>query len=80
MQILLQVVYLRLTQTVSIEAGRLMLKRIHSLIDEKTDFAFETTLASRTFVPLIKDAKEKGYTFHLIYLWLNSLELAIERV
>ncbi len=66
--------------SVSMEAGRLMLKRIHSLVDEKKDFAFETTLASRTFVPIIKDAKEKGYTFHLLFLWLNSPELAIERV
>lgn len=61
-------------------AGKIMLKRLRELVDEKADFAFETTLASRTFAPWITDLKNKGYFFHLIYLWLPTPELAIERV
>lgn len=47
---------------------------------QKEDFAFETTLSTRSFVGLIKQAKEQGYTVNLIYYWLDSVELAIERV
>ena len=37
--------------SVAIPAGRAMLKRIRHLADAGEDFAFETTLASRTFAP-----------------------------
>lgn len=61
-------------------AGRIMLKRIHYLAEEREDFAFETTLASRTFAPWITDLKQSGYIFHLVFLWLPSAEFAIARV
>lgn len=61
-------------------AGRVMLKRIHHLAKERTDFAFETTLASRTFAQWIKDLKKTGYIHHLVFLWLPSAEFAIARV
>ena len=41
-------------ETVAIQAARIMLKRIEELMEEKADFAFETTLASRTYVNTIK--------------------------
>jgi len=67
-------------QAVSIDAGRIMLKRINTLAEMRVDFAFETTLASRSIAPFIQGCKEKGYTFNLIYIWLKSVELAVERV
>ena len=67
-------------ESVSIQAGRIMLYRLQELISQKVDFAFETTLASRSFVGLINKAREKGYTINLIYYWLDSTQLAIERV
>ncbi len=67
-------------EKVSIEAGKIMLARIDNLISQNQDFAFETTLASKSFLPLCKSAKEKGYQVCLIFLWLDSVELAIERV
>lgn len=57
-----------------------MLRRLQDLLLQKQDFAFETTLASRTFVGLIKQARLLNYTITLIYYWLDSVELAIERV
>lgn len=65
---------------VAIDAGRIMLSRIKDMIKHNTDFAFETTLATKSYVQFIKEAKSKGYFVTLIYLWLNSPELAIERV
>jgi predicted ABC-type ATPase len=67
-------------ETVSIGAGKIMLNRIYELITARKSFAFETTLASKIFVNVLNNAKKKGYTIHIIYIWLRSVELAIERV
>lgn len=64
----------------AIEAGRLMLNRINDLIRQQSDFAFETTLSTRSYVNTILKAKESGYFVTLVYFWLSSPELAIERV
>jgi len=65
---------------VAIEAGRLMLNRIKDLMNHKVDFAFETTLSTKTYMHFVKEAQAKGYFVTLIYFWLNSVDLAIERV
>lgn len=65
---------------VAIKAGRIMLTRISELIEGGKDFAFETTLSTRSYVNTIKKAKEKGYFVTVLYFWLNSPELAVERV
>lgn len=58
-----------------------MLKRLHELGERRTDFAFESTLASRSFAPWINELKQKsGYVFYLIYLWLPSPEMAVAKV
>jgi predicted ABC-type ATPase len=61
-------------------AGRLMLERIDELVLRGASFAFETTLASRTFVPLLRDLAANGYETHLIFVWLSDAETAIDRV
>ncbi len=50
------------------------------LSNSGANFAFETTLASRTYASFLRNCKTKGYTINLIYFWLPSPELAIERV
>ena len=67
-------------EKVAIEAGKIMLSRIHELIKLKADFAFETTLSARHFVKVIDEAQNLGYFVTLIFLWLESKELAVERV
>jgi predicted ABC-type ATPase len=67
-------------ETVSIQAGRIMLERIRFLIQQSTDFAFETTLSTRSYLDLIRRAKAKNFTVILFFLWLDSAELAKERV
>ena len=67
-------------EKVSIEAGKIMLRRLQELLYQKVDFAFETTLSTRSFVGFIKQARKEGYIINLIYYWLDSVELAIERV
>jgi predicted ABC-type ATPase len=67
-------------ESVALAAGRIMLDRVHELAREGRDFAFETTLASRTFAPWLRGLQAKGCKFHLVYLWLPTVELAIARV
>lgn len=67
-------------EKVSIEAGKLMLKRIDELINSNQDFSFETTLSSKSFLNTIERAKSKGYYTTLIFFWLESVELAKFRV
>jgi predicted ABC-type ATPase len=67
-------------ESVAIEAGRLMLSRIRELMVSGVDFAFETTLATRSYVSLVKDAQRTGYKVTLLFIWLDSPETAIQRV
>ncbi|MBY5951055.1 zeta toxin family protein [Algoriphagus marincola] len=67
-------------EKVSLEAGRIMLARIHDLIKRGEDFAFETTLATKSYSSLIKNAQDQGYFVSIVFFWLKSPELAIERV
>jgi len=64
----------------AIAAGRVMLSRLRELAEQRLSFAFETTLASRTFAPWLRDLGASGYEVHLVFLWLSSADLAIERV
>ncbi len=66
--------------SVAIQASRLMLERLNTLSRQRTDFAFETTLAARTFVRFLKKCLAQGYRINLVYVWLESAELAINRV
>ena len=51
-----------------------------ALIASGETFAMETTLATRTVANLIREAQREGYYVTLLYFWLNTPELAIERV
>ena len=64
----------------SIQAGRYMIAKIRYLLKKQLDFGIETTLATRTVLKTVKMAQEAGYTVTLLYFWLNSPELAVERV
>ena len=61
-------------------AGRLMLEQMEIRLSRGDDFALESTLASRSLAPFIERCKAAGYRFTLIYIWLDSANLAVERV
>lgn len=67
-------------ESVAIEAGKLMLQRIDQLLVQRKTFAVETTLASRSYVNLVKKAQGEGYKVILLFFWLPTPEMAIERV
>jgi predicted ABC-type ATPase len=67
-------------EAAAIESGRIMLKRLRDLASREENFAFETTLATRSYATWLRRLKRQGYNFHLIFLWLGSPELALRRV
>ena len=62
-------------ESVAIEAGRLMLQRMDDLLSEGSDFAFETTLSTRSYVKFIERAQAKGYFVTLLYFWLSLIHI-----
>jgi predicted ABC-type ATPase len=67
-------------EEMAIPAGRLMLNRIYQLAQLGIDFAFETTGASLLFIRFLLDCKRNGYIINILYFWLESPALALERV
>ena len=67
-------------ESVAIEAGRLMLSRMQELLEGGGDFAFETTLATRSYVSFVRKAQKAGYKATLLFIWLNSPATAMQRV
>lgn len=57
-----------------------MLKRLHQLSEAKADFAFESTLSSRTFAIFLRTLKALGYSVAIYYFSLANAQLAIRRV
>lgn len=67
-------------EEIAIEAGRLMLQRIDTLLSRHVSFAIETTLATRSYKNLVERAKASGYQVILLFFWLSSPEMAEMRV
>lgn len=67
-------------ESVAIEAGRLMLERIDYLMTAGVSFSIETTLATKSYVNLVRRAHEQGYNVKLLFFWLESPEMAKLRV
>lgn len=67
-------------EAVALDAGRVMLIRLRELAANNQNLAFESTLATRSYAPWISRLVQKGYEFHLLFLWLNTAELALQRV
>jgi predicted ABC-type ATPase len=64
----------------AVTAGKIMLSRIKDLASSRTTFAFETTLAGRSYARWLTELIQQGYLFHIVFLWLPSPEFALERV
>lgn len=67
-------------ESAAIEAGRIMLARLKQLAESRCTFAFETTLATRSFAPWLRELCDSGYLFALVFLWLPDAEQAVSRV
>ena len=68
------------SDTMAVEASRLMLEHVRRSVDKRDSFAVETTLAGRAYQRFVTEWHEAGYQVDLMFLQLPSAELAIERV
>lgn len=64
----------------SVSASRYMLLKIKYLLEKKADFSIETTLATRSLIHIIREARDLGYIITILFFWVNSPELALKRV
>jgi predicted ABC-type ATPase len=64
----------------ALRAGRLMLEEVRRLAAERLDFAFETTLAGRTYESMLREFRQQAYTIYLYFLWLPDVEMNLRRV
>lgn len=60
--------------------GRLVLTELRRLAKARQDFAFESTLSGRTYLPLLRQWKTSGYRIELVFLSLPLVELALQRI
>jgi predicted ABC-type ATPase len=67
-------------ESMSIVAGRVMLQHLKELVASREEFAFETTLASRSYARFLQNLRGLGYEVYIFYYWLESVEIAIGRV
>jgi len=67
-------------EEVAVTAGRHVLRRLEELAALRRDFAFETTLATRTLAPRLERWRRAGYAVHVVFLWLPTADLAVARV
>jgi len=67
-------------ETAAVRAGRMMLGEIRSFAKKRVPFAFETTLSGRGYMALLRQLKAKGYSIHIFFLWVNTVDLALSRV
>lgn len=63
-----------------IEAGRILLDRVHHLINDRMTFALESTLSGRSYLDLLLKSKANGYTIAIYYIYLDSVELSMNRI
>ena len=63
-----------------VRASRILINAMAEHEERREDFAIETTLASRSLAPRVRHLQETGYEFQLLFFWLNSPELNIQRV
>ena len=67
-------------ESVAMQAGRIMLARMDELLQKGETFAFETTLATKSYKQKIEWAQVNGYEVTLLFFWLRNVTMAKERV
>lgn len=67
-------------ESAGIKAGRIVLEQIHTLANQKMDFAFESTLSGKAYLSFLKDLKSRNYTIHIFFLWISDVNLSLARI
>ena len=62
------------------QAGREVLKELATLREQRTSFVYESTLAGLSLARALKEFKNVGYEISLVYVYLDSADVCIERI
>ena len=63
-----------------LQAGKIFLETLNQKIAQRKDFAFETTLSGRTYLPRIAEWRKAGWFVTLFYLYIPNAEFSAHRV
>jgi predicted ABC-type ATPase len=61
-------------------SGRAMHRRVQELTEARQSFVVETTLSGNNHFRTVQQCKKSGYKIALHFVYLSSLQLAIQRV
>lgn len=64
----------------AISAGRALLNRVEMALENGESFAFESTMAGRSWTKLIKRAQALGYEVTICFAVVDSVEIALARI
>ena len=67
-------------ETENIFAAKLMLEQIEKYASQKITFAFESTIAGKTYIERIQRMKMSGYKIVLFYIMLEEVEISLRRI
>ncbi len=67
-------------ESVALSASKLMIRRLKELLVKEKNFAFETTASGINYQKHLLEAKVKGSSITLVFLWLSGPNQAIQRV
>jgi predicted ABC-type ATPase len=67
-------------ESVSIAAGRVVLRQLDELVVSRESFIYETTLSSHQSIDLMRRARDAGYEVNLAFIALRDADLHVERV
>ncbi len=62
------------------KASRILLNEGRDFVKRRESFAFETTLAGRSYLRMTRELVDAGWQVNLIYLWLANVDISRERV
>ncbi|MDH4451919.1 MAG: AAA family ATPase [Verrucomicrobiota bacterium] len=61
-------------------AGRILIEEARALLSAKASFAIESTLSGKTYIAMLRNAKEQGYRIVLHYMLIGSASQAVDRI
>ncbi|MFW8566005.1 AAA family ATPase [Orrella sp. 11846] len=67
-------------ELVAIRAGKIMLEEVEACFSRGESFAIETTLSGRSYLKHIARWQANGYKVRLLFLFLNDVNICIDRV
>ena len=68
------------SEKASFKAGRILIHEVKSRIAGGSDFSFETTMAGKTWLTFLKEAKDQGYEINIYFLFVTSIDKSLERI